>query len=809
MRVREGLIGLLILTVGWQLGWGQIDKERTPPSNAFPHSLDAPYAPGELVVGLESAGLTLPIRAMEMVGAITSVNTAIHSYVVRLAPGVTMDSAAAFLSALPGVRYVEPNYFVFILAEPNDPYFGQQYGLTRVQAHLAWDIWRPRRTVYIAVIDTGIDSNHPDLTNKMRRHANGAVYGYNTLNNTTNALDDHGHGTLVAGIAAAEINNGVGIAGVAAWNPNVANSHTYVQLMPVKVIDSSGSGTFDSLARGITWAADNGAQILSMSLGTTTDAQQVRDAVNYAWNRGCLIVAGAGNDGASHAVYPAYYTNCIAVAATDSNDRLADFSQWGSWVDIAAPGVNILSTYPNNQYRARNGTSLACPHVSGAAAMLWSHEPFLTNVQLRIALETNVDPYLPYSGRTIAPNAGRVNVYRALQAVDDLPERPQIAWLGTLGQTSVARGVSDLGNVVVGWFTTSDGKNFAFRWTPSAGMQNLGTFPQYITSEAYGVSADGNRVAGVSHNVASAWKAFLWTPENGLRDLGSLGGNRSVAHGISADGSVLVGRSNDLSGRMYAFRWTQSNGMQSLGTLGGSESRAFGVSRNGGVIVGWSLNHLGEIWAFRWTSAGGMQGLYPLAACCGEAYGVSDDGLVIAGRAHSAVTERWHACLWTWNGSDYSPRDLGTLGGNESQALACTNNQIAVGWAHNASGQRRAFRWTQARGMEDLTMTYARLLSPGSFLEVAYDITPDGRFIVGHGYNAATGRQEAFLLHTLCIGHNGDVDGNGCIDDADLLAVLFEFGNSGDVLGGVDVNCDGTVDDADLLQVLFNFGSGC
>jgi len=204
-----------------------------------------------------------------------------------------------------------------------------------------------------------------------------------------------------------------------------------------------------------------------------------------------------------------------------------------------------------------------------------------------------------------------------------------------------------------------------------------------------------------------------------------------------------------------------------------------------------------------------MQGLYPLAVCCGEAYGVSDNGLVIAGRAHSAVTERWHACLWTWNGSDYSPRDLGTLGGNESQAFACTNNQIAVGWAHNAAGQRRAFRWTPSAGMIDLTAVYASLLSPGSYLELANDITPDSRFIVGQGYNAATGRREAFLLDTLCIGHNGDVDNNGCVDDADLLAVLFAFGNTGEVLGRADVNCDGAIDDADPLRVLFNFGNGC
>ena len=394
-----------------------------------------------------------------------------------------------------------------------------------------------------------------------------------------------------------------------------------------------------------------------------------------------------------------------------------------------------------------------------------------------------------------------------------------LTWLGTIGHPmSTARGVSDDGSAVTGWFTRADGKNFAFRWTPSTGMRNLGTLAGYTTSQANGISGDGNRVVGVAiyegHYVVS-WRAFSWTPQSGMRDLGQLpGSGYNRADAISGDGSVIVGMGLDSYPPDYrlvprAFRWTSSSGMVSLGTLGGSESRAFGVSRNGSVVVGWSLNHLGERWAFRWTSAGGMQGLYPLATCCGEAYGISDDGLVIAGRAHSAITERWHACLWTWNGSDYSPRDLGTLGGNESQAFACTNNQIAVGWAHNAAGQRRAFRWTPSAGMIDLTAVYASLLSPGSYLELANDITPDGRFIVGQGYNAATGRREAYLLDTLCIGHNGDVDANGCVDDADLLAVLFAFGNTGEVLCRVDVTCDGEVDDADLLIVLFNFGRGC
>ncbi|MFN7161838.1 MAG: S8 family serine peptidase, partial [Fimbriimonadales bacterium] len=193
-------------------------------------------------------------------------------------------------------------------------------------------------------------------------------------------------------------------------------------------------------------AADNGAHILSMSLGAGSGAQQLADAVTYAWTRGCLVVAAAGNGGSNAPQYPAYYTNAIAVAATDATDTLTSFSQYGAWVDIAAPGANILSTTPNNQYQSFSGTSMACPHVSGAAAVLWSHNPSLTNAQLREALETNTDPYQPLNGRTIAPNAGRLNVYRALQAVGGGNSTPTLSSL-SLNPARVVGGSRVVGTV--------------------------------------------------------------------------------------------------------------------------------------------------------------------------------------------------------------------------------------------------------------------------------------------------------------------------------------------------------------------------
>ena len=156
---------------------------------------------------------------------------------------------------------------------------------------------------------------------------------------------------------------------------------------------------------------------------------------------------------------------------------------------------------------------------------------------------------------------------------------------------------------------------------------------------------------------------------------------------------------------------------------------------------------------------------------------------------------------------------LGTLlGYDRSEAFGVSaDGSVVVGGAENADRQSRAFRWTAAGGMENLNITYASLLTDGSQIVLPNAISPDGRYIVGSGYNAATGRNEAFLLDTgpRCTAHNGDVDSNGCVDDADLLVVLFAFGNTGSNLGRVDVNCDGTINDADLQIVLFNFGSGC
>jgi probable HAF family extracellular repeat protein len=323
----------------------------------------------------------------------------------------------------------------------------------------------------------------------------------------------------------------------------------------------------------------------------------------------------------------------------------------------------------------------------------------------------------------------------------------QLIWLGTLGGSgSEAWGVSADGSVVVGWAFNAAGQGHAFRWTAAGGMQDLGTLGGGW-SEATGVSADGSVVVGSAQNAAGQWRAFRWTAAGGMQDLGTLGGDSSWAQGVSADGSVVVGWAANAAGQLRAFRWTAAGGMQDLGTLGGSESEASGVSADGSVVVGWAENAAGQLRAFRWTAARGMQDLGTLGGDESWAQGVSADGSVVVGSAQNAAGQG-RAFRWTAAGGG-GMQDLGTLGGDESWALGVSaDGSVVVGLAQNAAGQWRAFRWTASGGMEDLNTTYANLLTNGSELGIAYAVSPDGRYIVGQGYNAATGRIEAFLLDT-------------------------------------------------------------
>ena len=274
-----------------------------------------------------------------------------------------------FLAKNPSVEYAEIDSLAIKSQAPNDTYYTSQWGLSKINAEGGWGVTQGSDSVPVAILDTGINDSNPDLFGKVTKRANFT---------TDSDADGDGHGTHVAGIVGANTNNSMGVASLG----------YQTKLFSVKVLDNNGSGYYSWIANGIIWAADNGAKVINLSLGGTSDSQTLRDAVSYAWGKGVVVVAAAGNNGNSNPHYPAYYPNVIAVAATDSTDNKASFSTYGSWVDLAAPGVSILSTYENG-YAYMSGTSMATPFVSALSSLVFSNNPTFGNLEVRDKIESS------------------------------------------------------------------------------------------------------------------------------------------------------------------------------------------------------------------------------------------------------------------------------------------------------------------------------------------------------------------------------------------------------------------------------------
>lgn len=349
-------------------------------------------------------------------------------YSVRTSPGVSVAETLAILRRNGDIEQARPDYRTRLAATPNDAYFqGYQYNLSNrggileisgdirpqttagadIKAGTAWDVTQGDPEVVIAVIDSGVDMTHPELIGKV------VSTGRDFANNDSDASDDHWHGTHTAGVAAADTDNGEGIAGVA-WNCGI---------LPVKVTDAAGSGYYSWLIDGIIWATDQGADVINLSLGGDVDDSFLEDACKYAYDHGVVITAAAGND-AGPVVYPAAYdAYVLAVAATDYNDEVADFSNFGPEVDVAAPGVYILAPAPQAYvgtgylpYLFATGTSEAAPHVAGLAALIKSLKPDLSPADIMKVIRYTADDVNGsiLSGRDDHAGYGRINMERAL-----------------------------------------------------------------------------------------------------------------------------------------------------------------------------------------------------------------------------------------------------------------------------------------------------------------------------------------------------------------------------------------------------------
>jgi thermitase len=396
--------------------------------------------PGEYVVQLQPGS---GLRTAAMMRSFVEIKESIprlNLMVVRAPANSVMSATIRNISNLPGVVRVEPNYIYRANRLPNDPDLTKLWGMNNegqkiqgsdgrpgidIGALAAWDIATGSRDMVVAVIDTGIDFRNPDLKDNIWSNdaeANGQagvdddnngyiddVYGWDFANNRANGLDDHGHGSHCAGTIGAKGDNSTTIVGVN-WD---------VRMMPIKFLSASGSGSLDGAVKSIDYAITNGAKVLSNSWGGGGFSKILEDVIKKSHDQGTLFVAAAGNDGTNNdttPTYPANYNvpNVISVAAIDNKGDLADFSCYGlNTVHLGAPGVDVYSTIVGrNGFDYWSGTSMATPHVSGVAALLWAHNPGMTNVEVRERLLRTARPIASLSGKV--STGGIVNAYHAL-----------------------------------------------------------------------------------------------------------------------------------------------------------------------------------------------------------------------------------------------------------------------------------------------------------------------------------------------------------------------------------------------------------
>ncbi len=400
------------------------------------------FVPGQVIVKLKKGASSAALAAVQAPGA-AAVSLG-KSSLVTLRADVSVEAAVASLAASPDVEYVQPNWIRHILATPNDPSYGSQWGWPKISAPQAWDVTTGGTTIAVNVTDTGADLTHPDLAANIWTNAleasgtpgvdddgNGYVddiHGWNAITNTGNPQDDNGHGTHTAGTIGAVTNNGVGVAG--------ANWHA--KIVPCKFLSASGSGSDADAVECVNYmiATKNNAasgadiRVSSNSWGGGGSAPALKAAIQDAGDNGILWVNAAGNSAVDNDCKPAdaypsveNTTNMLAVASTTSTDAMSSFSQYGaSSVDIGAPGSNITSTYMGGGYSSLSGTSMATPHVAGVAALVLSANPGLSMSQLRAQILRNGDPISSMDG--VTTTGMRLNAYKAVtNAVTVAPDR--------------------------------------------------------------------------------------------------------------------------------------------------------------------------------------------------------------------------------------------------------------------------------------------------------------------------------------------------------------------------------------------------
>ena len=717
------------------------------------------------------------------------------------------------LAARGDIEYAEPNYIVHAINTPNDPNFGLLWGLQNtgqtilgitgtpgadISAVPAWDVSTGSRANVVAVVDTGIDYRHPDLAaNVWSAPAPFTVniggvqitcpagsHGFNAITNACDPLDDNNHGTHVSGTIGAVGDNGIGVVGVN-WTASI---------MGLKFLNASGAGTTADAIKAIEFAIETRAafggttgtanvRVLSNSWGGGGFSQALLDEINKVNSNDMLFVAAAGNDGMNTDVtpsYPAGYNspNILSVAATNNTDALADFSNYGATtVHLGAPGVNIASTITNNRYAYLSGTSMATPHVSGAALLVLSKCTALSTATLKQLLLDTTDSDPALTGRTIT--GGRLNVNKAIRTCDAPPvpiftvsadptsasdttrhrrrynvtATPGAGFSGNVdwtlsGLPSGATATFNPSSVAISGDSSASSTLtvrasadtsigiYVLTVIGTSGAISRGAFvtlvvrapsaPEFISLDAdtmaTGMSGDGSVVVGSYYGYRAP--GFYWTAETGTVNIGGTG-----VGAISADGETIVGRAFDADGREDAAIWQGGTDWEPLGSFTPESkpcdtflSSAYSVNSDASAIVGLGWDGCRHAHGFRWDEETGMTDLGSLVSTrASRANAISADGETIVGWSDQATGfrqgARWVDGAWEWFNGPY-----GAVG----EAFAVNEDgSMIVGYSCGPSNEF-AWLWTEETGVQCVNGTVAE-----PFKTSMRALSDDGRVIGG------------------------------------------------------------------------------
>jgi subtilisin family serine protease len=503
----------------------------------------------------------------------------INLHVVELPEQANEAAVVKALSRNRHIKFAELDQVVEPDATANDTYFGNAWHLPKIRATTAWDT-SVGEAVTIAILDSGVDANHPDLQPQL-------VPGWNFYDNTADTTDVFGHGTQVAGVAAAAGNNGIGVTGVT-WKAKV---------MPIRITDTQGYGYFSMMAQGITYAADRGARVANISFRGVAGSSAVSSAAQYMRSKGGVVVVAAGNTGVQEAFLAD--SNIVAVSATDSSDTKTSWSSYGAYVDVAAPGVGLWTTTRGGGYGAASGTSVASPATAGVYALMISANPLLSATALDTALfSTALD--LGTAGFDNLYGHGRIDagaaVAKARTTVASDTQAPSVSIAAPTGgrvegvvgvdvaatdNVAVARVELYAGNKLVATDTTAP---YAFAWDTSS-MTDGSTTLQARAYDTAGNTAASSPVSVTVSNDTVAPTVTISNPANGSTVSGTVAVNVSAADNkqVAKISLLIDGKEVAVSyGSTLSYSWDTASGSTTNTKRGGPKRQSGTTSTSGG-----------------------------------------------------------------------------------------------------------------------------------------------------------------------------------------------------------------------------------